>query len=54
VIVGSVLAVALAVVADLLFVFIGWWAAPWSRSPRPRRREIERPVEPIGPAEMLT
>jgi hypothetical protein len=51
--VGSVLAVALAVAADLLFVFIGWWAAPWSRSPRSVRRELEEPVEPVGPAEVL-
>ena len=53
VIVGSVLAVALAVAADLLFVFIGWWAAPWSRSPRPVRWELDAPVEPVGPAEVL-
>jgi osmoprotectant transport system permease protein len=31
VIVGSVLAVALAVLSDLLFVALGWIAAPWSR-----------------------
>lgn len=52
VIVGSVLAVVLAVIADVLFVAIGWLATPWSRKQRvekdPERDSEKDPKEPVG------
>jgi osmoprotectant transport system permease protein len=50
VIVGSVLAVLLAVLADVVFVGLGWLAAPWSR----RQREVKEPDEPsVAPADAV-
>ncbi|MGI8881326.1 MAG: ABC transporter permease [Jatrophihabitans sp.] len=54
VIAGSVLAVLLALIADALFVLLGWLATPWSRAPRKKalRAAADEPAaaaeEPVG------
>ncbi len=51
VIVGSALAVLLAVIADVLFVVIGWLATPWSRGPS--KRSTRAAAKPDRAAEVL-
>jgi osmoprotectant transport system permease protein len=47
IVVGTTLSIAMAVAFDLLFVTIGWLAAPWARS-RGRGRSARRPAAPAA------